>query len=57
MRTGRRQELKQNELSQQIEGITEYMKRNAAAMTVIVVVAAVAVGGGFLYKNFTSPTL
>ncbi len=51
MRTGRRQELRQNELSQQIEGITEYMKRNATAMTVIVVVAAVAVGGGFLYKN------
>lgn len=51
MRTERRQELRTNELSQQIEGITEYMKRNTAAMTIIVVVAAVAVGGGFLYKN------
>ncbi|MBN2561482.1 MAG: hypothetical protein JXQ75_11190 [Phycisphaerae bacterium] len=51
MKTERRQELRTNELSQQIEQIGDYVKENALVLTAVVVVAAIAVGGGFWYVN------
>jgi hypothetical protein len=52
MKTERRQELRTNELSQQLEEIGEYAKRNAVPLTVAVIAAAVLVGGGFTYAKW-----
>ncbi len=49
MKTTRRQELRTNELSQQIDQIGEYVKRNALMLTVVVVVGAGVVAGGFWF--------
>ena len=52
MKTDRRQDLRTNELSQQLEQISEYFKKNATWLTGIVVVAAVIVGGTFWYSHY-----
>jgi hypothetical protein len=49
MRTERRQELRTNELSHQLDEVREYVRTNATLLTVIVVGAAVLVGAGFAY--------
>lgn len=51
MKTTRRQELRTNELSQQIDQAGEYVKQNAAIFTLVLVIAAALVIGGFWYKN------
>ena len=49
MKTARRQELRTNELSQQIDQISDYVKQNAAMLTIIVAAAAILTAGGFWY--------
>lgn len=49
MKTDRRQELRTNELSQQIEQVGAYAKKNAAWLTAIIVGATVIVGGSYWY--------
>jgi hypothetical protein len=49
MKTARRQELRTNELSQQIDQISDYVKQNAAMLTIIVTAAAILTAGGFWY--------
>lgn len=51
MRTERRQELRTNELSQQLRDAADYMKRNATTLTIGLVAAVVIVGGGFAYAS------
>ncbi len=51
MKTTRRQELRTNELSQQIDQAGEYVKQNATIFTVIIVALAGLVAGGFWYSN------
>jgi hypothetical protein len=52
MRTERRQDLRTNELSQQLDAVRDYAKQNAAMLTIIVVVAAILVGAGFAYAKW-----
>ena len=55
MKTTRRQELRTNELSQQIEQIRGSLKDNATTITVVgVVVAALAFGGYWYYGQHSS---
>src|ERR1051325_2682403 len=49
MKAERRQELRTNELSQQIDHVGEYVKQNAAILTAIIIAAAAIVGGAFWY--------
>jgi hypothetical protein len=49
MKTARRQELRTNELSQQIDQISDYVKQNAAMLTIIVAAAAILTAGGFWF--------
>ncbi|HKQ49159.1 MAG TPA: hypothetical protein VJZ71_13895 [Phycisphaerae bacterium] len=49
MKTARRQELRTNELSQQIDQIGDYVKQNAAMLTIIVAAAAILTAGGFWF--------
>lgn len=49
MKTARRQELRTNELSQQIDQITEYAKQNAIRLIAIFAVTFVVVVGAFWY--------
>lgn len=49
MKTARRQELRTNELSQQLDQITGYVKQNAAMLTIIVAAVAILTAGGFWY--------
>jgi hypothetical protein len=49
MRAERRQELRTNELAQQLDQAGEFIKQNAALLTAGVVIVAVAVGGFFWY--------
>jgi tetratricopeptide (TPR) repeat protein len=49
MRAERRQELRTNELAQQLDQAGEYIKQNAPMLTAVVVIAAVIVGGVFWY--------
>ena len=51
MKTDRRQELRTNELSQQLEQVSLYVKKNVALLTTIIVAAAVIVGGFFWYVH------
>jgi hypothetical protein len=51
MKTTRRQELRTNELSQQIDQAGVYVKQNAAIFTVVIVAAAALVVGGFWYSS------
>ncbi len=51
MKTERRQELRTNELSEQIEQITDYVRRNGLALSAIVLAAAVVFGGYFWYSS------
>ena len=51
MKAQRRQELRTNELSQQIDHVGEYVKQNAAVLTAIIVAAAAIVGGTFWYMR------
>jgi len=51
MKTTRRQELRTNELSQQIDQAGDYVKQNATILTLVIVVAAVVVIGGFWFSN------
>ncbi|MFQ5429791.1 MAG: hypothetical protein ACE5E1_05720 [Phycisphaerae bacterium] len=51
MKTARRQELRKNDLSSQIEQIGDYIKKNATTLTITIVGAAVVVGGGLWYYN------
>lgn len=51
MKTTRRQELRTNELSHQIEQISNYLKDHAAVLTAAVVGAVVIIGGIFWYYN------
>jgi hypothetical protein len=52
MKTARRQELRTNELSQQLDQISVYVKQNVAMLTVVIAVAAIVTAGGFWYvKN------
>lgn len=51
MKTERRQDLRTNELSEQLADIGEYVKRNAVALTIVVVAAAVLVVGGLAYAR------
>jgi hypothetical protein len=52
MRTERRQDLRTNELSQQLDAVRDYARKNATLLTIIVVVAAVVVGAGFAYATW-----
>jgi len=55
MKTTRRQELRTNDLSYQIEQIGDYLKRNATAITVIVVaLVALALAGIWYYNRRTT---
>lgn len=47
MKTTRRQELRTNRLSQQIEEIGNYVKKNAVKLVVILVVVAAGIAGGY----------
>jgi hypothetical protein len=49
MRQQRRQNLRTNELSEQLEQMSAYAKRNVVALTATVIVAAGIVGGGWWY--------
>lgn len=52
MKTARRQELRTNDLSQQIDQFSAYVKQNAAVLTIIVCAAAILTAGGFWFvKN------
>ncbi len=51
MKTERRQDLRTNELSEQLADIGEYVKRNAIVLTIVVVAAAVLVIGGLAYAR------
>ncbi len=51
MKTTRRQELRTNELSQQIDQAGVYVKRNAALFTLVIIASAALVAGGFWYSN------
>lgn len=52
MKTARRQELRTNELAQQIDHISDYVKQNIAMLAIIIVAAAAVTAGGFWYvKN------
>jgi len=52
MRTERRQELRTNELSYQLDEVVAYAKRNATWLTVVVVGAAILTGAGFTYAKW-----
>lgn len=52
MRTERRQELRTNELSHQLDEVREYAKKNATVLTVVIVGAAVVVGASFAYAKW-----
>lgn len=49
MKTARRQELRTNELAQQIDQVGEYVRQNAPTFTAVVVGAAVVFGGIYWY--------
>jgi len=51
MRSDRRHELRQNELSAQIDRVTESVKQNATLLTTIIVGAIVIVGGAVWFVN------
>ena len=51
MRTTRRQELRTNELSQQMDQIGEYFKRNLTMLTIVILGGAAIVSGGFWFYN------
>jgi hypothetical protein len=51
MRSDRRHELQQNELSAQIDKVSESIKQNATLLTTIIVGAVVIVGGGIWFMN------
>jgi len=51
MKTERRQELRTNELSEQIEQITDYVRRNGLLLSAVVLAAAVVFGGYFWYSS------
>ncbi len=52
MRTERRQGLRTNELSQQLDDVREYVRRNATTFAFVVVGAALLVGAGFTYAKW-----
>ncbi len=55
MKTTRRQELRTNELSEQLDLLGEYLKRNATALTIgTVAVVAVAAAGYWYYNRHTT---
>ncbi len=55
MKTTRRQELRTNELSEQLDLLGEYLRRNATALTIgAVAVLAVGAGGYWYYTRQTS---
>jgi hypothetical protein len=49
MKTARRQELRTNELSQQLDQISVYVKQNVAMLTIVIAVAAIVTAGGFWF--------
>ena len=49
MKAERRQELRTNELAQQIDHAGDYMKQNAATLATVVILAAAVVTGGFWF--------
>ena len=51
MKTERRQELRTNQLSTQLDEIGQYAKKNAIALTVAVVAVVAVTVGGFAYHN------
>lgn len=51
MKTERRQELRTNDLSEQIEQIGDYVRKNSIALTAIVLAAAIVFGGYFWYRS------
>lgn len=51
MRSDRRHELQQNELSAQIDKVSESIKQNATLLTTIIVGAVVIIGGGIWFVN------
>ncbi|MFH1420231.1 MAG: hypothetical protein ABII12_18315 [Planctomycetota bacterium] len=51
MKTERRQDLRTNELSTQLDEIGQYAKKNAIALTVAVIAVAAVTVGGFAYHN------
>src|SRR5256885_7368303 len=57
MKAERRQELRTNELSQQIDQVGEYVKQNAAILTAIIIAVAAIVGGGFWYVRHQQSNL
>lgn len=57
MKTTRRQELRTNDLSQQIEQIRDTLKNNATTITVVVVVVAALSFGGYWYYGQQSSRL
>jgi hypothetical protein len=52
MRTERRQDLRTNELSHQLDAVRDYARKNATLLTIIVVVAAVVVGASLAYAKW-----
>lgn len=52
MRTERRQDLRTNDLQQQLDDVRQYVMQHAAMLTVVVVAAAIIVGGGFGYMRW-----
>lgn len=51
MKAERRQELRTNDLAQQIDHAGDYMKQNAATLATIVIVATAVVAAGFWYMQ------
>ena len=52
MRTDRRQDLKTNELSHQLDAVRDYVKENATLLTVIAVIVVVVVGASLAYAKW-----
>jgi len=57
MKTARRQELRTNELAQQIDQVGEYVRQNATVLTIVVLGAAIVFGGGYWYVRHRQNTL
>jgi hypothetical protein len=51
MRAERRQELRTNELAQQIDQVGDYVRKNATMLTAVVIIAAGVVGGIYWYAS------
>ena len=57
MKAARRQELRTNDLSQQLDRLGETFKRNSTTLSAIILGAAVIVAGGYWYTNHRATTV